>query len=217
MIAGNETTLPALISFLEREGIEVRSNPDVYVRSYKLFGIEEARDIRARASARALTGRRVFIITTPAITSEAQNALLKTFEEPSADAMFFLVVPSPYALLSTIRSRAQVLVLPYKEVSQSREKRSLPADATVFLSAAPEKRLALLAPLLEKGDDDKRDTSAILDFLDALERAVEAAGQREKDIEALYQARRYIADKGALVKPLLEQLAFLLPVVKSPA
>ncbi len=184
----------------------MRANPDLYVRSYKQFGVEEAREIRARAAARALTGRRIFVVATPSMTNEAQNALLKTLEEPG-DSIFFLVVPSPHALLATIRSRAHILAIARRE--------SGGAHASAFLSASPEKRLAIIAPLIEKGDDDKRNMNDILDFLDSLERAIAASERVESAMGAIYRARRYIADTGALVKPLMEQLAFLLPVVKS--
>lgn len=207
LIAGSEATIPALVALLEREGFAVRNNPDVYVRSYKQFGVEEAREIRSRSSSRALAGRRIFIVATPTMTSEAQNALLKTLEEPADDALFFFLVPSPQTLLATIRSRAQILAL-------DEDVRLSDTDTRAFLSATPEKRLTMLAPLLEKGDDDKRDVSTILTFLDSLEREISGAALLGQDISAIYRARRYLADKGALVKPLLEQLAFLLPVVK---
>jgi DNA polymerase-3 subunit delta' len=41
----------------------------------------------------------------------AQNALLKTLEEPPASSMLVLVTPTPGALLPTIRSRCQTLRL----------------------------------------------------------------------------------------------------------
>src|SRR4030095_11642506 len=41
------------------------------------------------------------------MTEQAQNALLKSLEEPPASSHVFLVTPSPQTLLPTIRSRAQ--------------------------------------------------------------------------------------------------------------
>lgn len=43
---------------------------------------------------------------------ESANALLKTFEEPPEHAMFILLAANPSAVLPTIRSRCQQLVLP---------------------------------------------------------------------------------------------------------
>lgn len=210
LVAGGQESLPALLALLEQEGIRTVGNPDVYVREYARMGADEARELRERAATRAIAGAyRVFVVVTPTMTTEAQNVLLKTFEEPPAGAMFFLVVPSPQVLLSTLRSRMQPLPL---KSSRSEEV----VGAGEFLAALPEKRLEMLKPLLEKDDDDKRDLRPILGFLTSLEiqiarqkGALDAA--RREGLEALYRARMYLNDKGALLKPLLEQVALLVP------
>lgn len=199
LVAGSSEMIPAVLSLLEGEGIKTRGNADVYVRVYQSFGVDEARELRERASSRALSGRRVFIVATPGMTTEAQNALLKTLEEPSGDAHFFLIVPSPHTLLSTLRSRAQVLFL------EANTGESI-VDVKQFLAATPDKRLDMLKPLLEKDEDEKRDLGAILAFLSSLERTLEKSPE---SLGAVYRARKYIGDKGALIKSLLEQLALL--------
>jgi len=223
LIAGSGATVPSLFKLLEKEGIHAQGNPDVFVRTYQQFGVDEARELRERASTRAIGGgQRVFIAVTPTLTSEAQNALLKTLEEPPAGALFFFIVPAPEMLLATLRSRAQTLELDAEAHEEL-------VDAKKFLAAQPAKRLDLLKPLLDKGDDDpeksrgpsfakamegkhgagKRDIGAILSFLSALERQLE---KNPEGLESLYRARKYIGDRGALVKPLLEQIALLVPV-----
>ena len=210
LIAGNEETIPSVAGLLEAQGIEVRGNPDIYVRAYAQFGVDEARELRERASARAISEeRRVFIIAALGMTKEAQNALLKTLEEPPGNAMFFIIVPSPEMLLSTVRSRMERLVLSSKKPTEDAPQL---VDTSKFLSATPEKRLDMLKPLLEKDDDDKRDIGAILAFLASLERTL-AKGSGNEGLRAVYRARKYVMDKGALVKPLLEQIALLTPRV----
>ena len=96
-------------------------------------------------------------------------------------------------------------------VIDGKEKRE-GVDVGKFLSALPPKRLELLKPLLEKGEDEKRDLGAILSFLGALESTL----RKTKDkagLHAVYRARKYVSDRGALVKPLLEQVALLVPRV----
>lgn len=212
LVAGGPQIIAGILAFLEEQGISTKKNPDLYVRAYKHFGIDEARELRERASLRPLRERRVFVIAAPDINREAQNALLKTLEEPAGNTLFFLIVHSPQALLPTLRSRLQTLVL--DDVRLQKEM----VDAKQFLSALPQKRLDLLKPLLEKGDDDKRDLGAILSFLASLESAVgkkaDAAGLHatcREGLESVYRARKYVADRGALVKPLLEQVALLVP------
>jgi hypothetical protein len=205
LVAGNATMIAGIRMLLKEEGIETEANPDIYIREYNSFGVDEARELAAKASSRAVgsTGR-IFVIVTPNMTGEAQNALLKTLEEPSGDARFFIVVPSPLMLLPTLRSRAQHLEL--ENGSQAPL-----VDATAFLKAKPETRLEMLKPLLEKDDDDKKDLSGIIAFLSELERelAVNAKPDPER-LEPIYRARKYVADKGSLTKALLEQVALLI-------
>ena len=200
VVSGGPGCLQDVLSFLREEGIETEGNPDLYVRAYKQFGIDEARELRERASLRALGKRRVFVIAAPDLNREAQNALLKTLEEPPGNALFFFVLPYPESLLPTLRSRVQIL-----QVKRGLETRT---DAKVFLAATPEKRMDMLKPLLEKGDDDKRDLGAILAFLSSLEEKLEKSPE---GLGTIYRTRKYITDKGALVKPLLEQVALLVP------
>ncbi len=205
LVEGTAEVIPEILSMLAKEGIETRGNPDIYVREYQSFGIEEAREIRDRSSLRAVGSHRVFIIATSGMTHEAQNALLKTLEEPAANAHFFFILPSPHMLLPTLRSRAQILPMSHIHTVE----RARPAiDPVAFLGASPLKRIDMLKPLLEKGDDDRRDMPKIITFLSLLEKNLEKS---HDGLKAIYRARKYIGDKGALVKPLLEQVALLVP------
>ena len=208
LVIGGPETIPSVLGLLEREGVAVKGNPDLYVRAYKQFGVEDARNLRERAGSRPVAGPyRIFVIATPGMTTEAQNALLKTLEEPPAGAMFFFVIPAPDTLLATLRSRAQILTLKTSAVERPI------VDVKIFLAAPPQERLDMLKPLLEKDEDDKRDAGAILTFLSSVERILEDSVQKRggEGLTAVYRARKYMGDKGALVKPLLEQVALLVP------
>lgn len=205
LVRGGEASLPELYRYLALEGIEVEGNPDAYVRTYRHFGIDEARDLSARAYGRAMGGgRRVFIAVFPVITGEAQNALLKTLEEPPAGSIFFLMTPAPSTMLPTLRSRAQILELESIDIST--------VSAKDFLKSAPRERIEMLKPLLEKNDDDKRDIGNIITFLSSLESMLARTQNARAGIDAVYRARAYAGDKGSLLKPLLEQVALLCPV-----
>ncbi len=210
IVAGDSTSVPKILTLLQSEGIRTEGNADVFVRSYAHFGVDDAREIRERAALKGSGGRRVFVLVAPGMTSEAQNALLKTLEDAPGDTLFFLIVPAPNTLLATVRSRAQTLVLDGAETVSA-------IDAKQFLSSAPQARLELIKPLLEKGDDERRDMGAVLTFLSSIESML-ADAPREKrlqGLDAVYRARAYVADRGALVKPLLEQVALLVPVTKA--
>lgn len=219
LVRGDEHTLAAL---QKEKGIDP-ANPDNFVRAYRKFGIDEAHEIRSRSALRAVSGdRRVFLLSVPSMTTEAQNALLKTIEEPSADAVFYFVTPSPESLLPTIRSRTQIL-----EVKAPMSRFHLDRiDADDFLAAAPEKRITMLKPLYEHptsrepgassetGEYEGRDIGSVIAFLAALERRFAKAKktpENEAGIHAIYRARKYATDKGSLLKALLEQVALLAP------
>jgi len=88
-------------------------HPDVvFVTLEKtVIPIDAVRRLRQEASYRPFEGaRRVFIVD-PAdrMSTDAQNALLKTLEEPSAGSAIILVTARPMHLLPTTRSRCQSL------------------------------------------------------------------------------------------------------------
>ena len=219
LVAGTAAVIGDIVALLESEGIVSRGSPDLYIRTYQRFGIDEAHELRERSATRAIAGaRRVFIVATPSMTNEAQNALLKTLEEVPADAMYFFIVPAPEMLLPTLRSRAQILWMSHIHNIDVAHPYTAMVDAKSFLAAAPQKRLDMLKPLLEKDEDERRDLGAIITFLSSLERLCEKRpgelpAARREGLESVYRARKYIGDKGALVKPLLEQIALLVPRV----
>jgi DNA polymerase-3 subunit delta' len=66
--------------------------------------------------------RRVVLIHDAQLLSlEAQNALLKTLEEPDSSTLFLLTAPNPHSLLPTIVSRAQRLPVHPVTASQAKE------------------------------------------------------------------------------------------------
>lgn len=110
--------------------------------------VEEVRErVIAAVSYRPFeANRRVFVIeAADALAPEAQNALLKTLEEPPAYAHLILLSAEPAALLATVRSRCsevQFIALPPAVIERLLE--------TVSPGTGPEQRAALA--LLCAGD-----------------------------------------------------------------
>jgi DNA polymerase-3 subunit delta' len=73
--------------------------------------IDQVRDVVDRAQYRPFEGRRrvVIIDEADALVSAAQNALLKTLEEPTPSSVFILVTARPDMLLPTVLSRCPQL------------------------------------------------------------------------------------------------------------
>ena len=90
-------------------------HPDVHViepdgRSIK---IDQIRELRKQIALKPFSGGRhiVMIHQADVMTTEAQNALLKSLEEPEGGTVFFLVTEQQGALLQTIISRCRPLRL----------------------------------------------------------------------------------------------------------
>lgn len=80
----------------------------------KQIGIDQIRVASASLSSRPQRGGWQLLVVEPAdaMNGAAQNALLKTLEEPAADTVLLLVAHDVGRLLPTIRSRCQRLDLP---------------------------------------------------------------------------------------------------------
>ena len=73
--------------------------------------VDQVREAIDRAAYRPFEGRRrlVMVEQADALIPEAQNALLKTLEEPPSASVFVLITARPDVLLPTVRSRCQRL------------------------------------------------------------------------------------------------------------
>ncbi|OYV27629.1 MAG: hypothetical protein B7W98_01385 [Parcubacteria group bacterium 20-58-5] len=109
--AEQEEGITVALGVAERAlGLSGQKNPDVVVLRHGLLTVEDARRAAEHAAQGAFTGdQKVIIIAALRAYHEAQNALLKVFEEPAPGVHLFLVLPSLGGLLPTLRSRVQVL------------------------------------------------------------------------------------------------------------
>lgn len=182
------------------------SHPDFHQEVYEVFGIDEARVLESSAHRKALLGsHKLYLLGCNSITHEAQNALLKLFEEPPQATHFFLVVPTHAGLLPTLRSR---LYLVKSAVSEADTNRAL---ARAFITASPAKRLELVASIIEE-----KNRVAAQSLLNGLERELHSRGWgtphlSSAALERILAARGYISDRSSSVKLILEHVALTLP------
>jgi DNA polymerase-3 subunit delta' len=89
------------------------NHPDVHTVTApgRSIGVDQIRELRETLALKPFSGARHIVIIEQAdkMTTAAQNAILKTLEEPAGESVFFLITDSPGALLSTIVSRARRL------------------------------------------------------------------------------------------------------------
>jgi DNA polymerase-3 subunit delta' len=89
------------------------THPDLYwvrpLEEKKTIQVDPVREVCAQLAMTSMrSGRRVAVISpADAMTINAQNALLKTLEEPGAGTVLLLVTARPSRVLATLRSRCQ--------------------------------------------------------------------------------------------------------------
>ena len=170
---------------------------------FERFGIDDARALIALASLKNFN-EAVFFVCAASITSDAQQALLKLFEEPQAGTTFVLLAPHG-SLLPTLRSR----MLPYPELSTATENSSLYAKE--FLQMGGKERSDFIVKLLK---DEEGLKERVRDFINALEIELSKDVKKNKQgLEDIAMVRDYLGDKAPSLKILLEHLALSLPAI----
>ena len=210
-IAGSREAIKASIFLFLTDtlGIECSGNPDILDETYDTLGIDEARVLRGRQSKSAAvdSAKKIFILTATVITHEAQNALLKIFEEPTPDTHFFIIIPDAEILLPTLRSRLVVILHSNVENDMS--------FAKIFLQSDIAKRFAAIKNIIEN-----KDRLAAAAFLDALEALLHASTDDAGKIaehafvfSEIANCRTYLRGRSPSLKLILEHLTLIIPCV----
>jgi DNA polymerase III delta prime subunit len=217
IIVGNRTAnLSALDSFIENQlEMKLVGNPNVWKKEYASFAIDDAREIQELHSRKAaVNGRRLFIIIADSLTLQAQNALLKIFEEPGSETHFFLIIHSSSRILSTLQSRVVVI---QQKISEFLATDDIFKKAKVFLAASKPERLKIVKEMMgdiEKGHISKQDTIFFLQTLMKIVHLEKKSSEWSKEdilkLGELQKINDYIQDQSSSIKLLLEYTALLL-------
>lgn len=211
-----EAGIKEALAWAERElNMQVQRNPDVVIVRYGLLSVADARSIIETASSMPVAGaHKIIVMAASRAYHEAQNALLKLFEEPPEGVYLFLVVPSLGTLLPTLRSRVQTL----EDTEGSKQKTNIPEIAEEFLKASREKRSAMIKKIVahQSGDAALAREEAL-----AIANGVEAIAyqkfQKQRHGEAvtllsdIAVLRGYLYDRSAPVRMILEHLSLVIP------
>ncbi len=173
---------------------EIQGNPDFWHQRFETLSVDDARSLRELQLRKAFgENRKVFVIEMLNATVEAQNALLKVFEEPTPQTHFFVLMPSVDMLLPTLRSRVQI----FKTEFDSSQKK-----AKDFLQLSPAERLAGVSEIIEN-----KDKAAALDLVQNLIVVLgKDAAKHSASLQELFTVRTYLNDRSASLKLLLEHL-----------
>jgi len=217
--------VPEIIKFLKDLGINTVGNSDFIHISLDSFKIEDARNLKSYGTQKGFSSaKKIFIISANNFLLEAQNSLLKMFEEPIQNTHFFLIVPDTNALLKTLVSRFYLI----SAGSDLTEKRF--NDAEKFIAMPLKNRIDFIKGLLVEPEEKNEEENEIialdstrskaLKFLNALELVMSKTvfGVLPKaafDIgffEHFFKVREFLRMPGSSTKSLMESVALIMPI-----
>jgi DNA polymerase-3 subunit delta' len=163
------------------------------------------------------SSKKIFLISTNSFQLEAQNALLKLFEEPIENTHFFVITPDSNALIKTFVSRFYFISTKQNLVEEQ-------ADAEKFLSMHLSQRVEFIKSLLVEPEDEILDESTrrkALKFLNELERVLHGKFTKAKlyskestdFFNQIFKAREFLRQPGSSAKSLMESVALCVPVL----
>src|SRR6185369_3485185 len=195
-------------------GMTIEQNPDIAVLRHGLFSVADARKVAEVVAGAPFAGEhKVVIIAASRAYHEAQNALLKVFEEPAPGTYLFLVLPTLGGLLPTLRSRTQALD---SSLNVGPRRSHMPEEVEEFLKATKERRSALIAKLTSGKDEEARRAhrEEAIALVNGIEAVAYAKKERSVPITALLSdiaaLRGTLYDRSAPVKMILEHLSLVL-------
>jgi hypothetical protein len=208
LAGGREVVVQIIENFLaEALKYPIHGNPDYVKEVFESFGVDDGHRIAVAHLKRAITGnKKIFLISVLSFSHEAQNALLKMFEEPTENTHFFIIVPSLDILLPTLKSR--LLTIEIEE-----EKKTDTSQAQLFFSSPIATRMKMVDSLLE----EKNKHEALL-FLSVLESYAHVTFLKNNSdfilrefLEDVVKIRGYLRDRSPSVKILLEHVVHTAP------
>ncbi|MEO8637779.1 MAG: hypothetical protein ABI430_02675 [Candidatus Taylorbacteria bacterium] len=206
---GKDEVYAELLEFIENTlGISTRGNPDFSHLDVETLNIEEGRALKERQQNKSLDGgKKIFVVSANSITREAQNSLLKIFEEPTENTHFFLILPSAEILIPTLKSRLHIV----KQTGMKEESVEANEEAKKFVLSSKSARLLHLKSIIEEKDKQKA-----ISFLNLLEGYLASDRDMKKlkkeevfVLEEIIRMKQYLGDRGASVKMILEYIALI--------
>ena len=178
---------------------------DIYWLKVASLGITEVRNLSYQAALRPQSGSsRTVVVIADEITVPAQQAFLKTLEEPAPSTIFLLVIPEKTNLLPTVLSRLHEVRLLEQEAE--------PVDNVwqEFVSSTYRERLEEISKRLNAKDD-----VWLRSLKSGLELELSVVGTNNSKLKQRLQlAMNELGRAGAANKMLLEDLALSLDDAK---
>jgi hypothetical protein len=210
-----------IIKFLKSLDINTVASPDFYNISIDNFKIDEAFDLRAMSTDKSFsTAKKVFIICANSFSLDAQNVLLKMFEEPIDNTHFFIIVPDVKALLKTFVSRFYV-ISPNPGLGEGSK------VAEKFIAMPLKNRIDFIKELLTELDEEDSEGNEIIALDSTRAKALKFLNELEfvlhkkrlmtaidiSFFEHFFKVREFLRMPGSSTKTLMEGVALITPIM----
>ncbi|MES3004603.1 MAG: hypothetical protein V4690_00655 [Patescibacteria group bacterium] len=199
LVGDTKHILSNLIPFLkDKVGVSVQGSADFWHGKFHNMTVEETKSIYAMSQNKDFArGKKIFIIETDFITEEAQNTMLKFFEEPTPGTHFFIVSPQDF-LLPTLQSR----IIKIHTIARSSETKES------ILSLNLKERIDRVKVITESIKDDEGTKQDAISLLNDIEKELYTDGvEKNYDrLELCQKTRQSLYDRGAPIKIVLENL-----------
>lgn len=189
-----------LVDFFSYHGVSQVANPDIFVVLLSTFGVDDARAVSERAIERSFGKKKFFVIRSDKYTPEAQNALLKTLEDPIPNTHFVVFAEDTQILLPTLLSRMLVVRVGDTE--------SVVVEAKKFLESPYAKRIAMAQKFADKKNIGKY--PSLSTFLDSLLLELREKKVEQSKLAQVLKLRGYALDPAVLPRLILEHLALVI-------
>lgn len=223
--------IPQVFAILKDLNIETAGNPDIYNIDIDSFKIDDARSLKSMTSERSFASdpdsKRIFLISANSFLLEAQNSLLKVFEEPILNTHFFIITPSIQLFIPTLLSRFYVIKGNVTNILDTKEAldHGSTDEAEKFIALQLSKRIEFLKELLstddeEEGGEKDSPRARALRFLDGLEAVLHKSymskgtfdtNKNTGFFEQIFKVRKFLRQPGSSVKSLMESVALGIP------
>jgi hypothetical protein len=181
-------------------GIVAMGNPDIRLFERDVFLVDDARTLSEEVQVKAFAAKKIFVISASRFTPEAQNALLKTLEEPTSDTHFFILARDENMFLPTLLSRMQAVRLEGEKESST--------EAETFLKMPLAKRINFARKFADEREE--RGVNALSGFMDSLLLTLKKEKASLAILEKVFKMRLYADDPSAMSRLIIEHLALVL-------
>lgn len=212
LILGEQTLSESLlVSVFEEMGLKEMGNPDFHAYRVESFDIASARALRERAMEKPFGEKKIFLISAERFTPEAQNALLKTLEEPNENMHFFILLREQDLLLPTLLSRMHTVRPQLKNPAALPSLRGLRHGQDFSIAGSPENFLKLSPrERLNFAKDFADNEESLPVFLDALLRYLRSQNIDSETLDTVFKVRRFADDPSVMPRLVLEHLSLVL-------